>query len=400
MVQTQVLTARWIFPVAGPPLERGTVAIRGDRIVAVEPRGNRTPDIDLGNAALIPGLVNAHTHLDLSGLRGRTPPTPDFPLWLKGVIAHRRTQTPERILADAQAGLDEALRFGTTLLGDIAADGGTWPMLATAPCRSVVFREMLGLQAHRALPVWKEAMEWLERHPDAESCWTGLSPHSPYSVHHSLIRAAMGIGIPSTIHLAETRAELELLDGHGGPFVDFLREMGVWEADGLAPSLDWLLWQAGRSTGPVLIAHGNYLRPDAAIPAHATIVYCPRTHAAFGQSPHPFREFLKRGIRVALGTDSLASNPDLDILAEARFLHELDPDFPGGPLLRTATLSGAEALGRDRETGSIEAGKSADLVAVPLPDDEAADPHRLLFDSRKRERPGRRTLYRGRWRDL
>ena len=110
-----------------------------------------------------------------------------------------------------------------------------------------------------------------------------------------------------------------------------------------------------------------------------SIVYCPRTHAAFGHPPHPFREFLARGVRVCLGTDSLASNPDLDILAEARFVHRRYPDFPGDALLRMVTLSGAEALGWADEAGSLEPGKSADFVAVPLPDRDAADPHELLF---------------------
>ena len=129
----------------------------------------------------------------------------------------------------------------------------------------------------------------------------------------------------------------------------------------------------------MLLAHGNYLSAKTNLSAHTTIVYCPRTHAAFGHSPHPFREFVARGIRVALGTDSLASNPDLDILAEARFIHERHPDFPGDKLLKMATIAGAEALGFDRMTGSLEPGKSADLVVVPLPNVETNDPYRLLF---------------------
>src|SRR5207247_1775571 len=126
-----------------------------------------------------------------------------------------------------------------------------------------------------------------------------------------------------------------------------------------------------------------------------TIVYCPRTHAAFGHLPHPFRDFLQRGVRVALGTDSLASNPDLSILSEMRFIHERYPDFPGDTLLRMGTLSGAEALGWADETGSLTPGKSADLVVVPLANKEG-DPYRLLFHS---ETKVARTLFRGHWRD-
>ncbi|HJZ59389.1 MAG TPA: amidohydrolase family protein, partial [Gemmataceae bacterium] len=143
-----------------------------------------------------------------------------------------------------------------------------------------------------------------------------------------------------------------------------------------------------------LFVHCNYTPAEAARYFHAgmSIVYCPRTHAAFAHPPHPFREFLARRVRVCLGTDSLASNPDLDILAEARFVRQRYPDFPGDTLLRMVTLSGAEALGWADETGSLETGKSADFVAVPLPDREAADPHELLFADHPAER---RTVFRG-----
>src|SRR5205814_8406147 len=124
-------------------------------------------------------------------------------------------------------------------------------------------------------------------------------------------------------------------------------------------------------------------------PPPSTLVYCPRTTAAFGHPPHPFREFLQRGVRVALGTDSLASNPDLDLLAEMRFVHQRHPDFPGDALLRMGTLSGAEALGWADETGSLTPGKSADLVVVPLPDIDG-DPYQLLFES---PQPVARTMF-------
>jgi cytosine/adenosine deaminase-related metal-dependent hydrolase len=111
------------------------------------------------------------------------------------------------------------------------------------------------------------------------------------------------------------------------------------------------------------------------------LVYCPRTHAAFGHDPHPFQEILAKGGQVALGTDSLASNPDLNLLSEARFLHQRYPNVPGPTLLRIITLSGAEALGWDKETGSLTPGKTADLVVLPLPAKDAADPYSLVFES-------------------
>jgi cytosine/adenosine deaminase-related metal-dependent hydrolase len=388
------LTARWVFPVAGPPLERGCVTIAGDRIRAVGPPADRTPDIDLGNVAVLPGLVNAHTHLDLTGMRGLAPPTPDFTGWLRQVITHRRGRSPEQVRADIRAGLAESQRYGTTLLGDISGDGSSWDTLAGAPLRTVVFRELLGLPQDRALEVFNRLHVWLGSLSATPTCRPGVSPHAPYSVSRVLFRLAANFDVPVAVHLAETPAEQELCRFRRGPFVPFLTELGVWERGAVVADVRRVLDFFDRS--PTLFIHGNYLPPDAAIPGNSSIVYCPRTHAAFGHPPHPFRDFLARGVRVALGTDSLASNPDLSVLAEARFLHERYPDVPGDVVFRLMTLAGAEALGWADETGSLEPGKSADLVVVPLPPDDHADPHRLVLES---EFPVSRTLWRGRWRD-
>jgi cytosine/adenosine deaminase-related metal-dependent hydrolase len=387
----QTLSAHWVFPVTGPPLPGGTVTVRGDRIESVDPAGARTPDIDFGNAAIIPGLVNAHTHLDLTGARGAVPPGPDFVGWLRQVIAHRRTQDPNAIAADIRAGLNESLRFGTTLIGDIAAGGASWAALADAPVWAVCFREVLGLPYTRVMSAWAELVQWAGEHPDTPTCRVGVSPHAPYSVHKAMIEAAARLW-PVCIHLAETTAERELVEGHDGPFVPFLRDLGVWDPSGLAPSWEWVIWKASRAPA-ALFAHGNYLPTDTRLPPNATIVFCPRTHATFGHPPHPFRELMGQGVRIALGTDSLASNPDLDVLAEAQFVHERYPDVPGEQLLRMATLNGAEALGFGRVTGSLDAGKSADLVVVPLSNRDSREPHDLLFGG---DTGARRTMWRGR----
>jgi aminodeoxyfutalosine deaminase len=387
------LTARWIFPVGDLPLLRGTVTIDGERIVAVEPQGTRRADVDLGDAAVLPGLVNAHTHLDLSGMRGLAPPSPDFTAWLRQVIAFRGQRAPAQVHADIRAGLGECLRCGTTLVGDISGDGSSWDVLAGAPVRAVVLHEMLGLPRERAERAVREALRWLGAHPDTPSCRAGLSPHAPYSFRAELLPTVAAQARRIAIHLAESAAELELLERQAGPFVPFLAERGVWDPSGLARSPAHVL-HLTESAQLALYAHGNYLPPDAPLPPHGAVVYCPRTHAAFGHAPHPFRDFLARGVRVAVGTDSLASNPDLDVLAEVRFLRRQCPEVPGEQLLRMATLSGAEALGWGDETGSLTPGKSADLVAVPLPAEEAEDPHELLLRSGE---PVGDVLFRGRW---
>lgn len=394
------VTARWIFPVDGPPLERGVLTIADDRIAAVEPHGTRTADRDLGNAAILPGLVNAHTHLDLSCAQGKCPPTQNFTDWLRAVVAGRRTSTLNETTAGIQSGIADSVAYGTTLLGDISAQGLSWELLLKAPIRSVIFYELIGLTRKREIQAKKNAKAWLRRHRPTINCRPGLSPHAPYSVRDCLYRnltdQAEKNQIALATHLAETEAEIELLRDHSGPLVEFLEEMGAWDPNGLieySPAL--VMRQCSKfNRSPILFIHCNYLRPTTAFPRNGTPVYCPRTHAAFGHPPHPFREFLARGVRVALGTDSLASNPDLDVLAEARFVHAKHPDVAGDVLLRMVTLSGAEALGWADETGSLTPGKSADFIVLPLPKLEARDPHLLILESAL---PVSGVVFRGQW---
>jgi cytosine/adenosine deaminase-related metal-dependent hydrolase len=395
--QSWTLTARYIFPIDRPPLEHGTVTLSGERIVAVEPSGARTADKDLGDVAILPGLVNAHTHLDLGGLRGQCPPTPDFTDWLRAVIRHRRSATPQQTQFDIRAGIAESLRFGTTLLGDVTAGGSSQEELTRSEIHSVVFYELLGLPFEAATRAVESATSWRHTHRATRFTKNGVSPHAPYSTRDMLYnmaaKAAQLFDLPLATHLAETTAELELLQSQSGPLVSFLEELGVWDPLGLVRSPEQVIEICGKAPWPLFV-HGNYLRPDIAIPPHGTLAYCPRTHAAFGHPPHPFREFLARGVRVALGTDGLASNPDLDVLAEARFIHARYPDVPGATLLRMATLSGAEALGFGSETGSLTAGKSADLVVLPLPAEDRTDPHLLVLESAL---PIKAVLWRGQW---
>jgi len=394
----KVFTARWVFPVSGPPLDRGALLVTNDRIVAVAKHGRFTPDMDLGNAAIVPGFVNAHTHLDLTGARGLTPPTQDFTVWLRSVIAYRRNRTAGETESDIYAGSKECLCNGTTLVGDIAANGLS--LGSRCEQREVIFVELLGLSEQRASEAADFALQAcsmfaVPARDQRLDVTIGISPHSPYSFNCGVLQRvatqSKKLGFPMAIHLAESSAELELLERHSGPFVPFLAELGAWDTSGLAWSPQHVIELTGDSVN-ILYVHCNFLSPTTEIPATGTIVYCPRTHAAFDHPPHPFREFLVRGVRVALGTDSLASNPDLSLLAEARFIASRYADFNRTTLLRMATLSGAEALGWSDVAGSFEPGKSADFAVVALPDRDDADPHELLFHS---DLPVQQTWFRG-----
>jgi aminodeoxyfutalosine deaminase len=265
---------------------------------------------------------------------------------------------------------------------------------------------LLGLPQEQTARALNNAGEWLAARKATATCRPGLSPHAPYSVSERLFMAVGNMAsagwkvpfptqrppIPIAVHLAETAAELELLERRSGPFVPFLEELGVWAPEQLVANTQRVMDLCDQRD-PQLYVHGNYLNPSSRFPSQGTIVYCPRTHAAFGHPPHPLVDFLKRGIRVAIGTDSLASNPDLDVLAELRHVSEHRPEVDGATLLRMATLDGARALGWEKETGSLETGKSADFVAVPLTEPSATNPYQALFQSTE----PRVVFFRGQW---
>lgn len=219
----------------------------------------------------------------------------------------------------------------------------------------------------------------------------GLSPHAPYSVHPELLARVVSLSaehrVPLAMHLAESREELDLLHSGSGPLRKRLEELDAWEPGAIPRGtrpLDYL--RALAAAHWALIIHGNYLDDEEItfLAAHAermAVVYCPRTHAFFRHAPYPLEKMLSAGVTVALGTDGRASSPDLSVLAEMRVAAEKHTAVGGDALLKMATLHGAAALGLERELGSLEPGKYADLAVVALPDRTAADPHDLLLQS-------------------
>tara|TARA_R110002111_G_scaffold256979_2_gene324611 strand:+ start:98995 stop:100221 length:1227 start_codon:yes stop_codon:yes gene_type:complete len=379
-LERQILKARWVFPVEGPPLERAIVEVEGSRIAAVY-AGDHPRAVDLGNAALIPGLVNAHTHLEFSHLPRPLTPAAPFTDWIRSVMQSRfagSVPVEQSILK----GMKESLEAGTTCLGEIATSDKSLQLLQQAESapHAVVFRECLGFSAGRIAEQARIAADFLEQIPsrnDSRCIHLGLSPHAPYSVHPDLylklIQQARDQGAPVAVHLAETPGELELLECKQGPFVELLTELGLWDpqiiCDG-ARMYDYLAPLSELTSA--LAIHGNYfgeteiefLKQSPQI----SVVYCPRTHHYFGHRRHPWLEMIGHGINVAIGTDSRASNPDLSLWNELLFLREAFPDVATDLILECGTLAGARALEMSQERGSLAIGKRADLALIQLPD--------------------------------
>jgi cytosine/adenosine deaminase-related metal-dependent hydrolase len=387
---TIALKARWVFPVSAPPIVDGVVTIAAGQIVAVGREAMGCVARDLGNAAIVPGLINAHTHLefnDVSRPLGRAKMA--FPDWIRQVVEFRRGRV-ERSESPIRQGLQESLAAGTTSLGEIARPG--WPVNAVthSPLAPTVFLEAIGLSHEFHQRKMAEARAHLEQSASAGRWRAGLCPHAPYTVHPelfaSLIELAAERRAPLAFHLAESPEELELLSGGGGPFCELLVELGAWDSTAIpkgARPLDYLRHLAEGER--VLVIHGNYLDLEEVefVASHSnrlSLVYCPRTHAYFGHTRYPLLRLLAAGANVALGTDSRASNPDLSILEEIRFVARHFPEVPPATVLELGTLRGARALGLD-DVGCIEPGKTANLAIVALPEREAGDPHELLFDS-------------------
>ncbi len=393
--------ARYVFPVSRPPVRDGIVSC--DHVVhSLTENLSGEPIVDLGNVAILPALVNAHTHLELSHFQQPIgDPAHGFPAWIREVVRWRRQQTatlsPEEIEqqrhAAIQDGLLESVRGGVGVVADITSLGPA-PPLPQLPTR-IAFAEVLGLSTARENELYETAEQAVGPWPKAEA----LSPHAPYTVGVPLLTRLAQLsaerGFPLAMHLAESVDELELMRSHSGAFYTMLSEVGAWDPAalprGIAP-LDYLkiLAQAQHA----LVIHGNYLNSAeidylAEQSERLSVVYCPRTHAYFGHTRYPLLEMFRKGVKVAVGTDSRASNPDLKLWDELRYVAQQFPEVPLEVILKMGTLWGAQALRGalgSPSCGELVPGALALLQIVDLPEDEVADPYELLFDPRAKVR--------------
>jgi len=380
------LKARWIFTGRGDPIRDGVVRVEDDRIVEVQ-RGRAGQSLrDLGNVAVLPGLINAHTHLELTGIAaplGR--PGIPFVQWIDLVVGRRRAEDYEA--ADAvRRGLDESSRAGVAAVGDIVQPSSEDPESSISLTR---FLELIGPTPLRAAEALERAATCAGAGQGRGANRLGLSPHAPYSAGPELVEGACRLSrehrLPVAFHLAESREEMQLLREGTGPLRELLEQLDAWDPAVQRPGrrpLDYLEMLAVADRA--LVIHGNYLNDEeiafvAERRDRMSVVYCPRTHAWFQHDPYPLESMLAAGVSVALGTDSRASTPDLSLLEEMRAVAKRHPRVPPEKIVEMGTLAGAKALGLEAVLGTLEPGNLARLAIIDLPKHKLDDPYGALL---------------------
>jgi aminodeoxyfutalosine deaminase len=377
-----VYRADWVLPIAAPPIRDGWVAVEAGRIVAVgtgpAPAGGAPPSEESA-VAILPALVNAHTHLEVSYMRGLVPPAASFDTWVRALMSLRGGH-PDPLATDVihaiRRAIEEARAAGTGVIGDISNTLASARVLYDLGMPAHVFHEILGFRVLDGTETVKDAQRRIDAitgvGPDVR---LSVTPHAPYSVSPALfmsIAAEVGHAITS-VHLGESPEEMHFLNHGGGPIQVTLESLGVWNPKWTPPRCGPVEYieKFGLLSDRLLAVHGvqlSYRELTQLASAGATLVTCPRSNEWVGAGSPPVDRFYASGVRVAIGTDSLASVADLNLFEEMAQIRRLGPDIPAGAILESATRIGAEALGFGEDYGTIEPGKRAALIAVQVPE--------------------------------
>jgi len=387
------LAARWLLPIDGSPLERGAILVGPDgRLQSVGPdsavpKPEGVPQVEFGDAAILPGFINTHTHLELTGLQGLVSER-EFPSWIRRLREVKEQRPPEEYLHAARRGLHDCYAAGITTVADTGDSGAVIQVLSEEDASGIAYLEVFGphpSQLEKELTrLQRQVAESL---PLARSrLRLGVSPHAPYTVSDQLLQAVAAWAsreeLPLAVHIAESPAEAQFLLDGSGPFADAWVARGIPLPTRHRTPVAWLA-EHGALTPRTLCIHAVQLRDDdikLLAQSGAAVAHCPLSNWAHAHGAAPLRGLLGAGVRVGLGTDSVVSVGRLDLLAEARAAGRLAGLTPG-QMLELSTLAGARALGLDSETGSLRPGKWADCVVIRLPSEPGSPEDQVLASS-------------------
>jgi cytosine/adenosine deaminase-related metal-dependent hydrolase len=375
-----IIAANWIFPVTSAPLKDHAIVIENGRISTIRPRV--AGDSFYENACIIPGLINAHTHLAYTALRNLFDGLTFFPWIRKLTEVKYNVLTDEDLAVSTRLGIAESIRAGITTVADMCDCETALRVLSESPLRARFYWEVFGVSIEEAEQTWKglpETYNQLKSKYSREGLEIGISPHACYTVHPELYRRvadwALRDNVSISFHAAESKAEEDFISGRKGPIAEFLKERtGDWEFLGKT-SIEHLAATGIFKTKP-LIAHAVQASlEDQELLARfdVAVAHCPKSNSKFGHGVAPVFDMRKKGIRVGLGTDSAASNNRLDLFEEARLVlmqqraHYGRQIFSEQQVLELMTIESARALEMEREIGSLNVGKAADMIAVRIP---------------------------------
>ncbi len=383
------------------PIEDGFVLLQGPRILQVGRRQDLDPFpsarvLDLGDTVLMPGLINAHCHLDFTHLLGKVLYEGTFIDWLRRMGAATRATSLGILRRGIQDGIQESLAYGTTTLCDVSTTLESWPLLRASGLRSFLFVELLDLVRSSPKEYWKQILdrvqELLKREPPTPTFRWGLSPHTPFTVSRELYRLVgryleQHPRVPTTIHVAESREESRLFKDGRGPLGKSLNKLNTrWALPRNTTSVQYLKhlgWLPKIDLGVHLNQVGDQdIR--ALAKNRVAVVHCPGSHDFFAHPSFKYRKMKEAGVRVCLGTDSLASNRSLSLFREMRLFHLAHPKVPAREILSLATSRAAEALGLGRELGRIRPGHWGDIIGIPYrrPIRKAGEPYEKVLQHR------------------
>ena len=373
-----IIRSRLVVPMVGEPIENGAVSIAGHQIADVgrfeEIRARHEGEVlDLGEQILLPGLINAHCHLDYTMLRGKIPAQQSFSGWISAINAHKAALQPEDYLAAIADGLAEAQDFGTTTVVNLEAFPELLPRTGRTQLRTWWCAEMIDIRQPVSVRAVTEPLRaWFQSHPERLG-GIGLAPHAPYTASTALYSEASALArkydLLLTTHLAESQEEMQMFRDAIGPAFAFLKSLGRPMDDcGRETPLSFLM-RSQELDERWIVAHLNELtESDFSLLARGQkfhIAHCPRSHTFFGHAPFELRKLRRLGFNICLGTDSLASNSSLSLFAEMRELMRKEPSISSREVLMMTTENAARAIGRGGSLGSISPGFQADLIAIP-----------------------------------
>ncbi len=381
----QVYQARWVVPVTTPPLRDGAVAVQDGRFayVGVASRAPRGDIHDLGDVLLMPGLVNVHTHLELTAMRGFLEELPFFEWIVRLQRAKTTVLTPQSMLDSAKLGLAEGLLAGITTYADTCDSGVALDAMREMGVRGIMYQEVFGPDPASCDEAIASLRPRLSAHLDRRSALVrvGVSPHAPYTVSDRLFEAvtrlAAEMDLPMAVHIAESEDEDRYVRDASGPFAEGHRSRGLTIVPRAETPVALLARLGVLERRPLLIHCVRTREADfrAIARARCAIAHCPASNAKLGHGIAPLNEWLEHGITVGLGSDSMASNNRMHVLEEARLAllahrarHPGRPALPTSRALELATIGGAQCLGMEDEIGSLEVGKAADFAAFSLGD--------------------------------